>query len=537
MAPRCPTPDRGRLTATAAGTGCSAGTGTCTSAKYAVSVDYTPDGDVGSANDSVNGNWTYTYDDFNRLARSLRQTGHLSYTYAYDRYGNMWHGDGSLSLGFSGGNNRIDGFSYDAAGNLLNDGVHSYTYDAENRLISVDGGATSYFYDAEGHRLEKRASGTPTFDYFYGRDGKLLILIQTNGAPLYQEIYAGGMHLATHTLNAAHNGTDTYFHHNDWLGTERARTDWAGNLCETVTSLPYGDDQNISTTCPEGDISPMHFTGKERDSESALDYFNARHYSSAMGRFMSPDPDNAGAINEDPQTWNAYSYVRNNPLKYVDPDGTDVRICIDGQDKCQVLGDQQYADLYKQQNGQQGINLPGGNFPTGDITCGGAKCGTATYFEPGLESDNFVNFAIGGLFKTAIEGGVGLLEGLFGSGARTAAGEAAAGAATNAGTGAAEQVVANGTKATVWELIEKSALSDAQKAAAKAALRAGAAGDKFTVEKLADGSLKVIREVAGRAGGKAVYEQEIDAAGKTVSVVKSSFNAGGDLMNVKQKFP
>jgi RHS repeat-associated protein len=59
-------------------------------------------------------------------------------------------------------------------------------------------------------------------------------------------------------------------------------------------------------------LSAHKFTGKERDSESGLDDFEARHYASTMGRFMQPDP--AGGHNEDPQTLDRYAYVRNNPL-------------------------------------------------------------------------------------------------------------------------------------------------------------------------------------------------------------------------------
>jgi RHS repeat-associated protein len=80
------------------------------------------------------------------------------------------------------------------------------------------------------------------------------------------------------------------------------------------------------------------FTGKERDSESGLDYFGARYYGSALGRFTSPDEFKGGfdgldgqaafaagpipyADIGDPQTLNKYVYVRNNPLRYVDPNG------------------------------------------------------------------------------------------------------------------------------------------------------------------------------------------------------------------------
>lgn len=62
-------------------------------------------------------------------------------------------------------------------------------------------------------------------------------------------------------------------------------------------------------------------TGKERDSETGLDYFGARYFSAAQGRFTSPDPNQAGANLFDPRSWNGYSYVNNRPLSYVDDDG------------------------------------------------------------------------------------------------------------------------------------------------------------------------------------------------------------------------
>jgi len=58
----------------------------------------------------------------------------------------------------------------------------------------------------------------------------------------------------------------------------------------------------------------MHFTGNQRDSESGLDNFSARFNSSNLGRFMSPDPDNAGASADNPQSWNAYAYADIDPL-------------------------------------------------------------------------------------------------------------------------------------------------------------------------------------------------------------------------------
>lgn len=73
-------------------------------------------------------------------------------------------------------------------------------------------------------------------------------------------------------------------------------------------------------------LHPSRFTGKERDAESGNDYFDARYYSSAMGRFLSPDwsakvePVPYAKL-DNPQSLNLYSYVLNNPLRVVDPDG------------------------------------------------------------------------------------------------------------------------------------------------------------------------------------------------------------------------
>jgi RHS repeat-associated protein len=77
------------------------------------------------------------------------------------------------------------------------------------------------------------------------------------------------------------------------------------------------------------------FTGKERDAETGLDFFEARYFSSAQGRFTSPDPLGGSLI--DPQTLNRYAYVRNNPLALTDPTGmytcSDSKDCSSDRDK------------------------------------------------------------------------------------------------------------------------------------------------------------------------------------------------------------
>jgi RHS repeat-associated protein len=314
---------RGHVTAMAVGTTpCSAGN--CSTNKYRFTTGYAPNSDIVSSTDTVNGNWTYTYDDLNRLSTGVANNGE-GCSWDYDRYGNRWHQNaysGSCTapqFSFSGNNNRIDGYSYDAAGNLLYDGFHNYTYDAENRIVSVDGGATTYIYDAEGRRYSKTTGGVPE-ETRYDRLGNPLY--RGNFGP--SEIFAAGMHLGTYNVNSAHTGTIFYYDHDDWLGTERARTDLSGTACETITSLPFGDNQTITSTC--GDLSPLHFTGKERDSESNLDNFGARYFTSTIGRFMTPDwaarPATIPyAVFGDPQSLNLYTYVRNDPVTVADADG------------------------------------------------------------------------------------------------------------------------------------------------------------------------------------------------------------------------
>jgi RHS repeat-associated protein len=308
---------------------------------------FAPNGDILAANDTANGNWTYSYDPFNRLVGSNKNSGAAVYSYVYDRFGNRWQQNGPQSFiaTFTGNNpaspqnnNRMDGYSYDAAGNLLNDGAHSYTYDAENRIVAVDAGNTAtYVYDADGRRVQKTSTvGNPSdpagaWIFFYDQAGRWVQKFNSPGNTQVEgNIYAGGRHVAT-------VGGGTNFSHSDWLGTERFRTTYAGAACESIASLPFGD--GLTTTSPQYGAcyhpSPLHFTGKERDSESGLDNFGARYDSSSTGRFMSPDPLYIEAHRlADPQRLNLYAYARNNPVNLTDPTGLDVALKCDTQANC-----------------------------------------------------------------------------------------------------------------------------------------------------------------------------------------------------------
>ena len=173
------------------------------------------------------------------------------------------------------------------------------------------------------------------------------------------------------------------------------------------------------------------FTGKERDSESGLDNFGARYDSSSMGRFMSPDPENSSGYDNpsDPQGWNAYSYVRNNPLNLTDPDGRDYKVCIDngnGGQNCTIYAN--YNEFQKAANAS-GATLNGSE-QNGQILVNGKSFGSYQFFVgPGVEGagvpeDNILAPVLfGGLFGGLKAGIRGLAESLFGGGAKAAAEE------------------------------------------------------------------------------------------------------------------
>jgi RHS repeat-associated protein len=178
----------------------------------------------------------------------------------------------------------------------LGDGTHTYTYDAENRLIKVDNGNTAiYTYDGEGHRASKTnnsgvnsGGNTPdpsgTVEFVYDSAGHLVHTESPNGGVGWRgEVFAGNRHLATYNGNAD-------FSHSDWLGTERSRVYVPNSTqvyVQNLTSLPFGDwldnGQGLGA-----DSTPLNFTGQFHDFESNLDYLGARYYSSSLGRFVQP---------------------------------------------------------------------------------------------------------------------------------------------------------------------------------------------------------------------------------------------------------
>jgi RHS repeat-associated protein len=271
---------------------------------------------------------SFGYDSLNRLSTSGESGSSWSQTNGFDRYGNRWIqlGGGSQSLYFNTSNNRISGGSYDAAGNLLNDGAHAYTYDAENKIAKVDN-ISAYTYDGEGQRVRKLVGENLRF--VYGIGGQLLAEFSgASGALLKENVYGASGLLATIEPTAV-NANGTRYTTADNLGSPRVVTNSGAGVISRHDYMPFGEELGAGVggrTTGMGfpgasDSLRQKFTAKERDVETGLDYFGARYYSSVQGRFTTPDPLHASARPSAPQSWNRYSYVLNNPLKLIDPTG------------------------------------------------------------------------------------------------------------------------------------------------------------------------------------------------------------------------
>ena len=204
---------------------------------------------------------------------------------------------------------------------MIGDGSHSYIYDAENRVIQVGGtsgqcstATACYVYNASRQRVTKTTSAGTVY-YVYDIAGHQVAEFSSSGAWNRGEVYAGSKHLATYVGGT--NGS-TYLDLADWVGTERMRVNSTQSPQETCTGLPFGDMQSCTGT----DESPMHYTGQQWDSEDNLTAFWFRTDSTTQGRWGSMDPAGLAAVDPtNPQTWNRYAYVTNNPISFIDPLG------------------------------------------------------------------------------------------------------------------------------------------------------------------------------------------------------------------------
>src|SRR5439155_12195173 len=209
----------------------------------------------------------------------------------------------------------LTGTSYDANGNLTNDTFNTYTWDAEGKMITLNT-STSNTFDAFGRIAETGASTGPWTQFVYLPGGTNVLATMSSATTLQKALIplpSGGQ--------AVYNGsTLAYYRHPDWLGTSRMATTPSRTVYFDGAYAPFGESYaTIGTT-------DLMFAGHTQDvvAGGLYDTLN-RKYQTAQGRWISPDPGGLSVVNfADPQSWNRYAYVGNNPLFAVDPSGLGV---------------------------------------------------------------------------------------------------------------------------------------------------------------------------------------------------------------------
>jgi RHS repeat-associated protein len=261
----------------------------------------------------------YGYDSIYQLL-SATQGATSTESYTFDPVGNR-----TASLGVSSyttnSSNELTAtssatYSYDNNGNTLTSVTGSntttYAWDFENRLTSVtlpgSGGTVTFKYDPFGRRIYKSSSaGTSIFAY----DGDNLIE-ETNSSGTVVARYSQNVTI-DEPLAMLRSSATNYFHA-DGQGSVTSLSNGMGSLAQTYGYDSFG--KQLSTT---GSLTnPFQYTARESDTETGLYYYRARYYDPAAGRFTSEDPV---AFDSGP---NFFSYVRNNPIIFVDPFGLQV---------------------------------------------------------------------------------------------------------------------------------------------------------------------------------------------------------------------
>ena len=301
---------------------------------------FTADGNMDLITDPINGNQDFGYDNLDRLTTAIGPYGNggavITRTYTYNEIGNIltnsWLTAGTYTYPTSGAGVvrphavRVAGpysYSYDNNGNQTGitstDGDYSSstTFNVDNRMasaVTTFGSTTvnsTFVYDGEGERV-KKIVGTTTTRYI-----SKLYECDTTGTntSCSRFIWAGETRIATIAVTP---GTVHYWH-GDHLGSSSVITNSTGAKVQALTYQPHGGvNTNQSFTTPAIDV-PYKYTGKEFDYSTDFYYYESRYYDPWFGRFISPDSTIPYPMN--PESLNRYSYVLNNPIKYIDIDG------------------------------------------------------------------------------------------------------------------------------------------------------------------------------------------------------------------------
>jgi len=262
-------------------------------------------GVLSASGDTVNGNWTYAYDGFARLAPSSDGTNAFSYT--YDQYGNRWKqivtaGSGPQpSYSFSANNQISSGVTYDGAGNMTYDGTYYYTYDGNNRVTAIgtstdSNNVAAYVYNSRGQRVSTSVNGGAAVEWLSDLAGNLVEpIVPGTTNDYYFEFVALGRDWGMKA-----NGTTNY-RFADWNNNGRYWETVAGANVQTCKYLPFGD----GSTCTNPSYPQSIFGGNLYDPQSNTNHTPNREYTPTQGRWLTPDPAGLAVVDpSNPQSWN-----------------------------------------------------------------------------------------------------------------------------------------------------------------------------------------------------------------------------------------
>ena len=279
--------------------------------------------DVGNIDtkQSEHGLYDYSYDSLNRVTQADNPTL-PDEVYAYDGVGNRMTDNNRPGTWTYNTDNQLTGigsqssFTYDANGSLIqktDNGVTTeYQHNSENRLTGITrNGSTvaSYYYDPFGRRLWKETNGQRTY-FLYAEEG-IIAEFDSSGTPIRQYGYKPDSLWGTDPIFQK-TGGQYYFYQNDHLGTPQKLVGTNGAVVWSARYQAFGEAQLDGSYAIE---NPLRFPGQYFDQETGLHYNTARYYDPGTGRYITSDPIGLrGGIN-------TYTYVRNNPIIYIDPYG------------------------------------------------------------------------------------------------------------------------------------------------------------------------------------------------------------------------
>jgi RHS repeat-associated protein len=204
--------------------------------------------------------------------------------------------------------------TYDQSGNVTASGDKSFTYDAENHLISM-GGTVSLVYDGDGNRVAKTVSGVTTkylVDDLNPTDYPQVMDELTNAA--VTRSYTYGLQRISQNQLISNTWTPSFYGY-DGFGSVRQLTNTAGTITDTYDYDAFGNKINSTGTTPNSYM----YRGEAFDSDLGLYYLRARWMNPLTGRFMSRDPEDGKLT--DPGSLHKYLYAFGDPVNRIDPRG------------------------------------------------------------------------------------------------------------------------------------------------------------------------------------------------------------------------